>query len=90
MAEMGYQTILFEMQGAAAWLALNRPEKLNSFNVQMHMDVRGALDEVQQNGGVRVLVITGAGRAFCTGQDLADRAVSPGENVDLGASIENY
>jgi 2-(1,2-epoxy-1,2-dihydrophenyl)acetyl-CoA isomerase len=86
---MSYQTILFDVRDSAAWLTLNRPEKLNSFNVQMHLEIRESLDEVQQTGGVRVLVITGAGRAFCAGQDLADRAVSGG-SVDLGASIENY
>ncbi len=87
---MSYQTILFEVRDGIARLTLNRPEKLNSFNVQMHEEVRAALDEMEQGAGVRVLVITGAGRAFCAGQDLSDRAVAPGEAVDLGASIDKY
>ncbi len=87
---MSYQTILFDVQSGAARLTLNRPDKLNSFNVQMHTEVRQALKAIERDESVRVLVITGAGRGFCAGQDLSDRAVAPGEAVDLGASIENY
>ncbi|HEY2274846.1 MAG TPA: 2-(1,2-epoxy-1,2-dihydrophenyl)acetyl-CoA isomerase PaaG [Steroidobacteraceae bacterium] len=88
---MSYQTILFELSGGIARLTLNRPERLNSFNTEMHADVRGALAEVR-TAQARVLVITGAGRGFCAGQDLGDRAVSPGgQAADLGESIErNY
>jgi len=68
---------------------LNRPDKLNSFNVQMHGEVRQALASIPESGA-RVLVLTGAGRGFCAGQDLGDRAVAPGsQGVDLGESIEN-
>lgn len=87
---MPYETILFEIRDGAARLTLNRPEKLNSFNIQMHTETRDALDQVNRDGGVRVLLVTGAGRAFCAGQDLSDRAVAPGEAVDLGASIDTY
>ncbi len=87
---MSYGTILFEIQNGIARLTLNRPEKLNSFNVEMHEDVRNALERIEQDGSARVLVITGTGRGFCAGQDLSDRAVAPGESVDLGASIEKY
>lgn len=88
---MSYETILFSVDRGIARLTLNRPDKLNSFNTQMHADVRHALGSL--NGNVaRVLVLTGAGRGFCAGQDLADRAVAPGaQGVDLGDSIEkNY
>jgi len=87
---MPYETILFGIRDAAARLTLNRPEKLNSFNVQMHLEIQAALDEVTSNAGVRALLLTGAGRAFSAGQDLSDRAVAPGKPVDLGASIEMY
>lgn len=88
---MSYQTILFEVSGGVARLTLNRPERLNSFNVQMHGEVRDALSTLQSNSEARVLVLTGAGRGFCAGQDLGDRAVAPGgKGVDLGDSIENY
>jgi 2-(1,2-epoxy-1,2-dihydrophenyl)acetyl-CoA isomerase len=87
---MSYQTILFSIEGGVGRLTLNRPDKLNSFNTQMHGEVRDALRLLAQSGA-RVLVLTGAGRGFCAGQDLADRAVAPGsEGVDLGESIEKY
>jgi 2-(1,2-epoxy-1,2-dihydrophenyl)acetyl-CoA isomerase len=71
-------------------LTLNRPERLNSFTVEMHGEVAEALSRVEQDPAVRALLVTGAGRGFCAGQDLADRAVAPGkEGVDLGESLEN-
>jgi 2-(1,2-epoxy-1,2-dihydrophenyl)acetyl-CoA isomerase len=89
-AAMTYETILFDLEGGVARLTLNRPDKLNSFNVRMHEEVRHALDAVR-GGSARVLVLSGAGRGFCAGQDLADRAVAPGgQSVDLGDSIERY
>jgi len=87
---MTYQTILFNTRDGVAQITLNRPEKLNSFNVQMHEEVRDALDRVERDTTLRVLLLTGAGRAFCAGQDLSDRAVLSGEGVDLGTSIQNY
>ena len=85
-----FQTILFELKDNIARLTLNRPDKLNSFNEAMHLEVREALNQVKEHSP-RVLLITGAGRAFCAGQDLADRQTKPGENsVDLGDSIEKY
>jgi 2-(1,2-epoxy-1,2-dihydrophenyl)acetyl-CoA isomerase len=87
---MPYQTILFELQDNIARLTLNRPDKLNSFNEAMHLEVREALKQVKENRA-RVLLITGAGRGFCAGQDLADRQTRLGENlVDLGDTIEKY
>ena len=85
---MTYETILFELNEGVARLTLNRPDRLNSFTVQMHGEIASALDQVEQ-GGARVLLITGAGRGFCAGQDLTDRAVAPGsEKRDLGESLE--
>src|SRR5208283_5161275 len=88
---MPYESILFSVERGIARLTLNRPDKLNSFNTQMHAEVRSALSTLGASDA-RVLVLTGAGRGFCAGQDLGDRAVAPGaEAVDLGASIErNY
>jgi 2-(1,2-epoxy-1,2-dihydrophenyl)acetyl-CoA isomerase len=88
---MSYETIIFGVDRGIARLTLNRPDKLNSFNTQMHADVRHALGGLHTTDA-RVLILTGAGRGFCAGQDLADRAVSPGgQKVDLGDSIElNY
>ncbi|WP_259277189.1 2-(1,2-epoxy-1,2-dihydrophenyl)acetyl-CoA isomerase PaaG [Pedomonas mirosovicensis] len=85
-----YSTISYDCMDDIARLTLNRPEKLNSFNVVMHGEVQDALNRVEADGA-RVLVLTGAGRAFCAGQDLDDRAVKPdGAGVDLGASLEDY
>jgi 2-(1,2-epoxy-1,2-dihydrophenyl)acetyl-CoA isomerase len=85
---VAYETILFDQIGGVARLTLNRPDRLNAFTVQMHDEVARALDEVAQRD-VRVLVLAAAGRAFCAGQDLSDRAVAPGgAGVDLGASLE--
>jgi len=85
---MDYETILLDITDGAARLTLNRPDRLNSFTVQMHDEVSRALEGVSKSGA-RVLVLTGAGRGFCAGQDLSDRAVAPGgEGVDLGESLE--
>ncbi|MGD9597242.1 MAG: 2-(1,2-epoxy-1,2-dihydrophenyl)acetyl-CoA isomerase PaaG [Steroidobacteraceae bacterium] len=87
---MPYETIRFSIEQGVARLTLDRPGKLNSFNTTMHAEVRAALARVTTEGA-RVLVLTGAGRAFCAGQDLADRAVAPGgAAVDLGESIERH
>ncbi|HWE46792.1 MAG TPA: 2-(1,2-epoxy-1,2-dihydrophenyl)acetyl-CoA isomerase PaaG [Caulobacteraceae bacterium] len=88
---MTYETILFEIAAGAARLTLNRPDRLNSFTVQMHGEVADALARVEADKSVRALLLTGAGRGFCAGQDLADRAVAPGgEAVDLGDSVERF
>jgi 2-(1,2-epoxy-1,2-dihydrophenyl)acetyl-CoA isomerase len=88
---MSYQTILFDITGGVARLTLNRPDRLNSFNTTMHAEFRAALGSLK-GSDARVLVLTGAGRGFCAGQDLGDRAVAPGgAAADLGESIEkNY
>jgi 2-(1,2-epoxy-1,2-dihydrophenyl)acetyl-CoA isomerase len=80
-----YETILFEQSSAVARITLNRPDRLNSFTAQMHGELRGALDQARE---ARVIILTGAGRGFCAGQDLNDRAVAPGEAVDLGTTVE--
>ena len=88
---MTYDTIQFKIENGIAVLTLNRPDRLNSFTQAMHREVRAALDQVQADKTVRVLLLTGAGRGFCAGQDLNDRAVEPGApGVDLGESVEKY
>jgi 2-(1,2-epoxy-1,2-dihydrophenyl)acetyl-CoA isomerase len=82
---MAYETIDFKADGPVARITLNRPDRLNSFTVQMHDELRDALANL---GDARVVVLTGAGRGFCAGQDLNDRAVAPGETVDLGETVE--
>jgi len=89
---VSYENILFDISAGIARLTFNRPQRLNSFNSAMHAEVRAALAAVKSSGAARVLVISGAGRGFCAGQDLNDRAVSPGAAApDLAESIEkNY
>jgi 2-(1,2-epoxy-1,2-dihydrophenyl)acetyl-CoA isomerase len=89
---MSYDNLLFSAADGIARITLNRPERLNSFTDRMHEELRDALERVRADASARVLLLTGAGRGFCAGQDLADRAVAPGgAPVDLGASIDrNY
>lgn len=91
---MKFNNILFEITDGVARLTLNRPDKLNSFTGEMHAELRDALDCVQEDKFVRVLVLTGVGRAFCAGQDLADpdMARTPsGGMPDIGNVVEkNY
>jgi 2-(1,2-epoxy-1,2-dihydrophenyl)acetyl-CoA isomerase len=84
---MTYATIRFEVADQVATLTLNRPDKLNSFTAEMHAELKDALGGVATpDAGVRALLITGAGRGFCAGQDLSQRSgpVVP----DLGETIE--
>jgi 2-(1,2-epoxy-1,2-dihydrophenyl)acetyl-CoA isomerase len=82
---MAYETIDFKTDGQVARITLNRPDRLNSFTAAMHEELRDALANL---GDARVVVLTGAGRGFCAGQDLNDRAVAPGEAVDLRETVE--
>jgi 2-(1,2-epoxy-1,2-dihydrophenyl)acetyl-CoA isomerase len=88
---MTYEWILYTSADGVARLTLNRPDRLNSLNTAMHAELRDALARVAADGS-RVLVLTGAGRGFCAGQDLGDRQVTGGgARADLGESIErNY
>jgi len=86
---MTFTTIEFVIEDALARLTLNRPDKLNSFNAQMHEEVREAMKTVQRDDSIRCLLISGNGRGFCAGQDLSDRSVAPdAESPDLGESLE--
>jgi 2-(1,2-epoxy-1,2-dihydrophenyl)acetyl-CoA isomerase len=82
---MSYESIILERSDGIARITLNRPDRLNSFTRAMHTELRDALSKL---GETRVVVLTGAGRGFCAGQDLNDRAVAPGEAVDLGETVE--
>jgi 2-(1,2-epoxy-1,2-dihydrophenyl)acetyl-CoA isomerase len=79
--------------GAVRVLTLNRPSALNSFTAAMHAELRAALDAAAGEPSVRAVLVTGAGRGFCAGQDLNDPAMVPGADgkADVGAVIEaNY
>ena len=87
-----YQNIEFSIVDGLAKLVLNRPDRLNSFNAEMHVEVKSAFKRLATKGAARCLLITGSGRGFCAGQDLSDRSVSGGDQApDLSASIrDNY
>lgn len=76
-----YQTILLDVVNGRATITLNRPEVYNAFNEQMKKELQEALKEVEKNKEVRVLVITGAGKAFCSGQDLKEVMENPGRSL---------
>jgi 2-(1,2-epoxy-1,2-dihydrophenyl)acetyl-CoA isomerase len=82
---MAYETIQVANADGIARITFNRPDRLNSFTRAMHAELRDALANL---GEARVVILTGAGRGFCAGQDLNDRAVAPGEMVDLGETVE--
>lgn len=89
---MNFETISLSIEDGVALLALNRPDRLNSFNADMHEEVRQAMKAIKKDESVRCLVLTGNGRGFCAGQDLSDRNVAADvEMPDLGVSVEkNY
>ena len=86
---MSQAPLLYSVEDGVACITLNRPENLNSFNNEMHAEMRKVLKAVRQDSSVRALLLTGNGRGFCAGQDLSDRSVAPGaEAPDLGESLE--
>jgi len=88
---MSDKVLLVEQHEGYRVLTLNRPEKLNAFNIPLHQALRQALNDVANDEDCRALLITGAGRGFCAGQDLGDRDPALlGDNPDLGATIEEW
>lgn len=82
---MSYETILFTVENGVATLTLNRPDVFNAFNEQLSADVADALKQVSKDKSIRVLVITGAGKAFCSGQDL--KSIAGAKNRSLSESL---
>lgn len=89
---MDFQHILTHVKQHVAYLTLNRPEVLNSFNEQMHKEVAQVLVEWEKAEHIKVIVITGAGKGFCAGQDLSARKpeVIEQPDYDAGMSLECY
>jgi 2-(1,2-epoxy-1,2-dihydrophenyl)acetyl-CoA isomerase len=87
---MSEQPILVEQFTGYRIITLNRPDKLNAFNEAMHERLRAAIEEAEADEETRALMITGAGRGFCAGQDLTDRLAAPGETVVLGSTLEAH
>ena len=86
---MPYETILFDIHDAVAYITLNRPEKLNAFTARMHQELSEVMEQIRSSDAARALLITGSGRGFCAGQDLNERAMSAGETTaELGSALE--
>src|SRR5690349_24748311 len=83
-------TILITRREGYRVLTFNRPERLNAFNEEMHRALRDAIDEAEADKQCRALVLTGAGRAFCTGQDLNDRLAKPGDDAVSRSTLEKF
>ena len=82
--------ILVDKRDGYRLVTLNRPQRLNSFNEAMHQALKTALEEAESDPSCRALLLTGAGRGFCAGQDLGDRLASGDKKPDLGATISAY
>ena len=89
---MSEASVLYEARGGVALVTLNRPQALNSFTRQMHKDLWSALDRINADKAIRAAVLTGAGRGFCAGADLAEFDFEPGPDLvkraDPGPVIE--
>jgi 2-(1,2-epoxy-1,2-dihydrophenyl)acetyl-CoA isomerase len=82
---MQYETILFEVNNGIATLTLNRPDVFNAFNEQQSFDVIDALKKIDRDKSIRVVILTGAGKAFCSGQDL--KSIAGAKNRSLSDSL---
>ena len=80
---MAYETVLYEVADRICTITLNRPEKLNAWTRQMHVDLRDAMQKAGSDDGVRAIILTGAGRGFCAGADMSGlQAIGAGGAVD--------
>jgi len=86
----GSETILSAFADGVLRLTLNRPDKLNAFNEEMHLALRAGFERAHADAAVRAVLLTGAGRGFCAGQDLGDRDPNAAEKPDLGYTIETF
>src|ERR1700739_2455405 len=87
---MTWETIIFEASEGVATLTLNRPDRLNSLNARMHEEIASALGSVESDAAIRALLVTGAGRGSCAGQDLNLRDAGATGDFDAGAALERY
>ena len=84
-------SILISLEAGVQTITLNRPEKLNAFTPEMHKELRAALEQALDDAAIRAVLLTGAGRGFCSGQDLSQRKVEPGAApIDLSVSLGSY
>src|SRR6266852_7857796 len=86
------ENLLFEHADAVATITLNRPDKLNAFTTELHRELAAAFDAVEGDEIIRAVLLTGAGRGFCAGQDLGERAavMAAGGKVEGGKALETW
>lgn len=82
--------VLVDIRDGYRVLTLNRPERINAFNLAMHVALRAAIEAATDDSACRAILITGAGRGFCSGQDLNDRLVQPGEFAKKTNTLEEH
>jgi 2-(1,2-epoxy-1,2-dihydrophenyl)acetyl-CoA isomerase len=84
-------SVLVSVEAGVQTLTLNRPERLNAFNPEMHKELRRALEQALDERSIGAVLLTGAGRGFCSGQDLSERNLAPGAaSIDLSVSLGSY
>ena len=84
-------SILVSLDGGILSITLNRPDKLNAFNPEMHQLLKAAFERARDEPAVRAVLLTGSGKGFCAGQDLSERNVAPGAApIDLAVTIGSY
>src|SRR5687767_15580227 len=84
-------SVLISHEAGVQTITLNRPEALNAFTPEMHKELRAALEQALDDAAIRAVLLTGAGRGFCSGQDLSQRKVEPGAApIDLSVSLGSY
>ena len=87
--ESGFKFITYEEENATAIISLNRPEMYNALNAEAKMEVVQAIREANKTPSIRSIILTGKGKAFCTGQDLNDRSIQAvNGGVDLGNTLQ--
>jgi 2-(1,2-epoxy-1,2-dihydrophenyl)acetyl-CoA isomerase len=83
-------SVLVSLEAGVLCVTLNRPDKLNAFNPGMHQELRAALERARDEAAVRAVLLTGAGRGFCAGQDLSERNVAADAPIDLSVSLGSH
>ncbi len=84
------ETVLLALDSGVLRVTLNRPDRLNAFNPSLHRGLAAAMAQAESDSSIRCLLVTGAGRGFCAGQDLTERDMASAQAVDLGAGLEAW
>lgn len=84
------EPILVSIEAGVQCITLNRPEKLNAFNPAVHKGLAEAMRRAEADAAIRCLLITGAGRGFCAGQDLSERNMKAAGPIDLGSGLDTW